>query len=426
MSGERPSINVIGVDFAWDLERHIFLSMGLPSISMWIGTMAGFMSGLQKMVGTERFNLAVQGSGREGAEAEWRVISSFPTVEEGLAWAGRSLPVTGMGAFEMISLDRAGKEARFRCRSTWEGLYQKELGVCWGSSSMGGRLAGYCGKIFGTNCWAEQTSFLARGDEYDEFVVRPSSQTVESELDALLSTDKATRADLATALETLRREVEQRRQAQATSADLTSTLEKLRREVEERQRAEDRLREEVEERQRAEQQLRKEVEERQRAEQQLRREVAERQQVAEELQAKLAIIGQQEEAIRAMSTPILQLWEGVLTMPVVGLVDTPRASGMMESLLEAITQTQSRFTILDLTGMDILDTSAANHLLNLVRAAALLGTTCLISGISPQMAQTIVGLGVDLGALLTFGTLEAALRHAIAQTLKKPVSKRRG
>lgn len=169
--------------------------------------------------------------------------------------------------------------------------------------------------------------------------------------------------------------------------------------------------------------LKDEVRERKLAEERLLQEIRERRQIAEELQEKLEIIGRQEEAINAMSTPILRIWEGVLTMPVVGLVDGLRAAQMMERLLSAIPEAKARFTILDLTGVEVLDTQAISHLLNLVRAAGLLGTTCLVSGISARMAQSIVALGVDLGKLSTFSTLEAALRHAIQ--LSQTSAKRR-
>jgi rsbT co-antagonist protein RsbR len=143
--------------------------------------------------------------------------------------------------------------------------------------------------------------------------------------------------------------------------------------------------------------------------------VHQRERVEQELRAKLMIIRRQEEAIRAMSTPILRIWEGVLTMPLIGLMDSMRAAQMMETLLDAISKTHVRFTILDLTGVDVIDTSAANHILRLVRGAALMGTRCIISGITPSMANTIVGLGLDLSELLTFNTLEAALRFAIQE-----------
>ncbi len=390
---ERPRIVIGDVDFEWDREQGMMLVMGSPVVCMWIETtMAGLMAGLQKMVGTERFAIAAEQSGRESVEGEWQhVILKHPTIEDGIRWVGDASGTCGLGEFELLSMDRDKKEARFRIRSGWEGLYQRALGVSWGSKVMAGRFAGYCSHAFGTYCRAEQTAAISRGDAFDEFVVCPSERTLDQDLEALLSTEKATKADL------------------------TAAFNRLRTEVEERSRVEDELRREIEERSRMESELRREVEERKRFEEELRREVEERARIEEELRNKLDLIRRQEDAMRAMATPILQLWEGVLTMPVVGVVDSSRAAQMMENLLEQIAHTHARFTILDLTGVEVLDTSAAGHLLKLVQAARLLGTRCLISGISPGMASTIVALQIELRELETFGTLESALRHAIQQ-----------
>ncbi|AKV02300.1 RsbR, positive regulator of sigma-B [Labilithrix luteola] len=360
---ENPKIHVNGLDFEWDNERGVFLIAGQPAVCMWIeSTMAGFMSGLHKMVGTERFHLAVYGAGEDGIQGEWEhFIAPAPSYEEGLALVGAAANNVGLGLWECVSLDREKKEAHFRAKNSWEALYQRALGVCWGTSSLAGRFAGYCKHIFQTHCWAEQTKFIAKGDEWDEFIVRPSTKTVQDHLEALITSDKATRADL------------------------DATLERLKAEVHERKQAEDRLKQEILDRKHAEQVLLE----------------------------KLEIIRRQEDSIRAMSNPILQLWDGVLALPVIGLVDSTRANQMMESLLEAIIRTKARFTILDLTGVDIIDTGAADHLLKVVRAAQLLGTRCVVSGIAPNIAQTIIGLQLNLSELLSFSTLEMALRYAL-------------
>ncbi|MCU0681292.1 MAG: STAS domain-containing protein [Polyangiaceae bacterium] len=366
--GERasnPTIRVAGLDFEWDQTQGLLLCQRTPAVCMSVeGTMAGFLSGLHRMVGTERFNLALYSAGEDGVQGDWEtVIAKAPSLEEGLRRSSEQARATGLGDWHLVSLDREGRQAVFRSRNSWEGLYQRALGVAWGSSSLAGRFAGYGRKLFGTNVWAEQTRSIALGDECDEFVVRPSERTVDKELDALIAEDKASRADLDAALERLRLEVSERRAA----------------------------------------------------EERLKDEVRERKQTERTLLEKLEIIRRQEESIRAMSTPILQLWEGILALPVIGFVDSSRASQMMESLLEAIVRTKARHTILDLTGVELMDTSAANHLLKVVRAAALLGTQCLVSGISPRMAQTIVGLDLDLGELISFSTLESALRYALEQ-----------
>lgn len=361
---DRSKIRVGGLEFEWDAARGLLFCAGAPAACLRTETtLAGFLSGLHAMVGTERFHLALYAGGQRGAEAEWHVVEAAPTVEEGFVALAELDAAAGLGRFTLVSLDRGRAEAVFRAYDGWEGLCQRSLGVCWGSGWLAGRFAGHCRKIFAGNAWAEQTKFLARGDECDEFVVSPSERTVHRELESLVAEDKASRADL------------------------EATLERLRLEVRERRAAEEKLTEEV----------------------------RERKQTERTLLEKLEIIRRQEESIRAMSTPILRLWEGILALPVIGLVDSARAAQMMESLLDAIVQTKARHTILDLTGVEVMDTSAANHLLKVVRAATLLGTQCLVSGISPRMAQTIVGLDLDLGELVSFSTLESALRYALEQ-----------
>jgi PAS domain S-box-containing protein len=125
------------------------------------------------------------------------------------------------------------------------------------------------------------------------------------------------------------------------------------------------------------------------------------------------VLRRQQEALRAMSTPIIQAWDGVLVLPVIGMLDSSRVAQMMERLLAEISRMGARFAVLDLTGVEAVDTSTVAHLLRIVKAASLLGSRCLVSGISPSVAQTVVTLGVPLESLMTFGLLQDALRHAV-------------
>jgi len=134
----------------------------------------------------------------------------------------------------------------------------------------------------------------------------------------------------------------------------------------------------------------------------------------EELRAKTETIARQQKAIRDLSTPILQVWDGVLALPMIGVVDSTRTAAVMDDLLGAVARTQARFAILDLTGVEVVDTQTAAYLLDLIRAIQLLGAEGIITGIRQSVAQTIVGLGVDLGGILTLGNLQAGLRHCIA------------
>jgi rsbT co-antagonist protein RsbR len=114
-----------------------------------------------------------------------------------------------------------------------------------------------------------------------------------------------------------------------------------------------------------------------------------------------------------LSTPILEVWDDVLALPIIGLVDSRRAAQIMERLLEEVVRRQVRTVIIDLTGVEIVDTKTADYFLKVIRAVELLGARCAISGIRPAVAQTLVELGVDLGAIRTARNLKHALRDSL-------------
>jgi rsbT co-antagonist protein RsbR len=124
-------------------------------------------------------------------------------------------------------------------------------------------------------------------------------------------------------------------------------------------------------------------------------------------------IEQQRMTISALSTPIIDVWEGVVTLPLVGVIDTQRAVEMTERLLARIVESGARAVIIDLTGVEVVDTATADHLVRLTRAAGLLGARCFVTGIGPNIARTLVGMGVDLGGVRTMRTLKEALRACI-------------
>lgn len=121
---------------------------------------------------------------------------------------------------------------------------------------------------------------------------------------------------------------------------------------------------------------------------------------------------EQNRTIRELSTPTIKLWDGILVLPVVGVIDSTRAQYMMESMLEKILETSSRVIILDIHGVAAVDTAVANHLLKITKATKLMGCECLLSGISPAVAQTIIQLGVDMTSINTHSTLSDALERA--------------
>ena len=133
------------------------------------------------------------------------------------------------------------------------------------------------------------------------------------------------------------------------------------------------------------------------------------------LKVREEMIARQQQEMLELSTPVVQLWDGVLALPLIGTLDSARTQVVMESLLQRIVETGSAIAILDITGVPTVDTLVAQHLLKTVAAARLMGADCIISGIRPQIAQTIVHLGVDLNSVTTKATLADAFRVALSR-----------
>jgi rsbT co-antagonist protein RsbR len=127
------------------------------------------------------------------------------------------------------------------------------------------------------------------------------------------------------------------------------------------------------------------------------------------------IIRRQQEEMLELSTPVVKLWDGILALPMIGTLDSARTQVVMETLLTKIVETGSEIAVIDITGVPTVDTLTAQHLLKTVTAARLMGAECIISGVRPQIAQTIVHLGVDLGDVTT----KASLADAFALALKR-------
>lgn len=174
----------------------------------------------------------------------------------------------------------------------------------------------------------------------------------------------------------------------------------------------------------------RDITDRKRLEEQLRQSIERLETYAEELEGKnqmlaqeneereriASVLRQQQDAIRALSTPIIQAWDGVLALPIIGVLDSGRAAQIMEKLLAEIVRTRASFAVLDLTGVEEVDAPTLDHLLQVARAASLLGSCCLISGISPEIAQAMAALGSEANTFETFAELQDALRHALFVT----------
>ncbi|HKS71591.1 MAG TPA: STAS domain-containing protein [Terriglobales bacterium] len=127
------------------------------------------------------------------------------------------------------------------------------------------------------------------------------------------------------------------------------------------------------------------------------------------------LIRRQQAELLELSTPVVKLWDGILALPVIGTLDSERTQVVMESLLQAIVQTNSKVAIIDITGVPTVDTVVAQHLLKTVTAARLMGADCIISGVRPQIAQTIVHLGINLSDVTTKATLSSAFALSLQQ-----------
>ena len=128
------------------------------------------------------------------------------------------------------------------------------------------------------------------------------------------------------------------------------------------------------------------------------------------------IISRQQRELLELSTPVVKLWEGILALPLIGTLDSERTQVVMENLLQSIVETGAAIAIIDITGVPTVDTLVAQHLLKTVAAARLMGAECIISGIRPQIAATIVHLGVELNSVITKATLADAFRVALRRT----------
>ncbi len=134
-----------------------------------------------------------------------------------------------------------------------------------------------------------------------------------------------------------------------------------------------------------------------------------------EVEERLAIIEEQRQTILELSSPVIDVWDDVLTLPIVGTVDSQRAAEMGDRLLSSVVERQAAFVLLDLTGVAVIDTGTANHLVRLAQGVGLLGAECILTGISPQVAQTLATLGVEWTATKTMRSLREALRYCIVK-----------
>jgi rsbT co-antagonist protein RsbR len=139
-----------------------------------------------------------------------------------------------------------------------------------------------------------------------------------------------------------------------------------------------------------------------------------------ELDERLATIEQQRSAIRSLSTPVIEVWRGVLCLPVVGVMDTARSAEMTSALLTTIVEKGARYAIIDITGIDVMDTRTVDHFIRMAKAIRLLGAECALTGLNPHIAQTVVHMGLDLSDIVTHRSLRDALFRYVTASNTSP------
>jgi rsbT co-antagonist protein RsbR len=144
------------------------------------------------------------------------------------------------------------------------------------------------------------------------------------------------------------------------------------------------------------------------------------------LAEQVATIERQQVAIQELSTPVIEVWTGALCVPIVGVLDSVRATDLTGTLLQTIVQKKAPFAIIDITGIEVMDTSTADHFIRMARSVGLLGAKCVLSGIRPNIARTIVQMGVDLTGIESYRTMREALRSYVQSRLRAAANGRNG
>lgn len=152
----------------------------------------------------------------------------------------------------------------------------------------------------------------------------------------------------------------------------------------------------------------------------LKEEQERNEQYKRELEEKLGTIEQQRSAIRELSAPIMEVWDGILCLPIVGIMDSTRSADMTDALLKAVVATRARCTIIDITGIEVMDTHTADHFIRMAKSVRLLGAECVLTGINPQIAQTVIHMGLEMSEIVSHRSLRDALQYFINRRKAAP------
>jgi rsbT co-antagonist protein RsbR len=465
------SFQIRRMGLSWDLDAGTLIAFNVPSIAIWLDpSLLQLVQPLVQEVGVPlaRLLAAYHSSLGTGEDYQQMITTLGATFQEGfLAWCD-VVAESGWGKVELSVFDRAARRAVVTVKNPFELQMQRYAEERWGCPLLQGKIIGLFSHALGVNCWADEVgTTISESSSYVEFHVYPSERTINAELARLRLLQKAEeKRRLTERTRELRESEERQRAILASLSDVVFTLDKggrftsfhvpeLAADHEPPQDVTGRTVREVFPADVADS-LTATMERvlatgaphsvsyaRQRAGVErsfaatmsvlrdpdgtvagvtaVARDVTERVAAERALAERLAIIESQAEAIRAMSTPILEVWNGVLAVPIIGAVGDRRAALITEDLLGAIARSGARFVILDLTGVESLGSATAGHFWKIIRAARLLGAECLLCGILPNVARSLSMLDKAVALEKTYGTMRSALESIVGASVRAPV-----
>ncbi|AKT38803.1 uncharacterized protein CMC5_029490 [Chondromyces crocatus] len=455
----------------WETDSGLLGHHGRRSAMFWLEpSLFQLLAPLVEELGVPLFRLTVAYHASLGARDDHRISianegACFPEVLEG--W-GRSVEVCGWGKFELKWFDEEACRALVRVHHPWELAVQRAAKERWGSPFLFGKLVGLFSLVSGFNCWADEMEGEdENGVPIVDFLLYRSDRTIEEELKILRREhDEEARRPLRQKMQELWESKERQRAVLASLGEVVLTVDRGGRitsfhvprdqaafhpspELAIGKRLEEALPpdvaaalgEAVQQVLGGEPHLPASYEIAAAGEVRgysakltsihdaagavvgvtvLARDLTERLRIERALETQLAVIEQQQEAIRMLSTPVLQVWDGVVALPIIGGVDERRVADITATLLDTVARTQARYAILDVTGVDAIDRRTADHFTRIRRAVTLLGAECLLCGMRPGVAQAMVATGVEMDQdrgprARNFGTMQAALQAVIGR-----------
>lgn len=453
------SIEIGQKRITWDLSEGQLMSAGSLAVILWLNpSLRQILKPLVEELGVPLFRLLIAYHSNLGAELDYRaVVGNYESLELGFQAWSNTVVSSGWGKIELKSCEPQAQCAWVDVLNPWELQMQGDMQEIWGCPFMLGKIIGIFSLAFGVPCWADELNASIHGStSHVEFKVYPSSKTIASELDALRRAQKQLMRRRLAEMSAELAESDARQRALITSlGEIVYTLStegrlmtlhipmELAHLLGLPEKMVGRLLEEVFPEEiavqlkaaialvRASNTTQTLIYER-RLEGETRyinakmsglfgengefagvsvieRDLTELVLAERTLKERLALIERQRETIRAISTPILEVWDRTLALPIQGALDEQRLAAIVEDLLAKVVKVRARVVIIDLTGVDWVDDTTTLWFAKIVRAVELLGAECLLCGIRPPVARAISELDTGMGAEKYFQTMRSAL-----------------